>query len=347
VVVVLVDRKAVEQFLGKLAEEQYQPDRLEVPWLDQLDAIIGDEDGVWLLPLNGSSPTSALTVWQSDGVLRHLSLINLPAAGDRAAEFKNQLELVAWSGEVEGWLSPSPSWHLIADPAVASEWESFLRKAVERDIRVSAPQSPVALAARTARRAAHADPRANLLPADYILRYRQQFVDRLWLRGLFAAGILYGVFLLLYFASVSVLNFKTVKKEQQVAALGGSYTNSLQLRAQYDVLKEREELKFAALDCWKLIADELPAELTLQQFNFSNGKALSLSGTCTSDQIGLIEDKDKFYDRVRKAKRNGQFIFNQDPTTGSQLMARAIGGTGNYTWNFSLELVRVETEGAE
>jgi len=347
VVVVLVDRKAVELFLGKLAEEQYQPDRLEVPWLDQLDAIIGDEDGVWLLPLNGSSPTSALTVWQSGGILHHLSFINLPSTGDRAAEFKNQLELVAWSGEVEGWLSPSPAWHLIADPAVASEWESFLKKTVEGFVRVSAPQSAVALAARTARRAAHADPRANLLPADYLLRYRQQFVDRLWLRGLFAVGVLYGVFLVAYFAAVTVKNFKTVQKEQQVSALGGSYTNSLQLRAQYDVLKEREELKFAALDCWKLVADQLPADLTLQQFNFSNGKSLSLSGTCTSDQIELIEAKDKFYDHIRKAQRNGQFIFSQDPTTGSQLMQHPIGATGNYTWSFSLELVRGETEGTE
>jgi hypothetical protein len=342
VVVVLVDRKAVEQFLGKLAEEKYQPDRLEVPWLDQLDAIGWAEDGIWVLPLNGSSPTSALTVWQCDGVIRHLSFINLPATGDRAAEFKHQLELVAWSGEVEGWLAPSPQWHLIADPTVAPEWEGFLKNSVEGLVHVAAPLPPMELAARTARRAAHADARANLLPADYILRYRQQFFDRLWLRGLLAAGVMYGLFLVLYFAAVSVLDFQTVKKERAVAALGGSYTNSLQLSAQYDVLKDREDLKFAALDCWKLVADQLPADLTLQQFNFSDGRKLSLSGTCSSDQLGLIIDKDKFYDRVRKAQRNGQFIFNQDPTTGSQLMQHAIGTTGNYTWNFGLELVRAE-----
>ena len=347
VVVVLVDRKVVEQFLGKLAEEQYQPDRLEVPWLDQLDAISSAEDSVWLLPLNGTSPTSALTVWQFDGVIRHLSFINLPAAGERAAEFKRQLELVAWSGEVEGWLSSAPQWHLIAEPAAASEWEGFLRAAVESPIHVVAPPPPVELAARTARRAAHTDARANLLPADYLLQYRQQFVDRLWLRGLLAAGFLYGLFLVLYFAAVTVLDFKTVKKERDVAALGSSYTNSLQLSAQYDVLKDRQDLRYAALDCWKLIADQLPADLSLQEFNFSDGRKLSLSGTCTTDQIGLITDKDKFYDHIRKAQRDRQFIFSQDPTTGAQLMERQVGTTGTYTWSFGLELVRAEAGATE
>jgi hypothetical protein len=146
----------------------------------------------------------------------------------------------------------------------------------------------------------------------------------------------------LYFAAVTVLDFQTVKKESAVAALGGSYTNSLQLSAQYDVLKDRQDLRYAALDCWKLVADQLPADLTLQQFNFSDGKKLTLGGTCTTDQIGLIIDKDKFYDRIRKAQRGGQFIFNQDPTSGSQLSERQIGTTGSYTWSFGVELVRAE-----
>ena len=65
--------------------------------------------------------------------------------------------------------------------------------------------------------------------------------------------------------------YQTAKVEQQVAALGGSYTNVLQLKARYEVLKERQDLKYAALDCWKLVADLLPPGITLQRFSFGDG----------------------------------------------------------------------------
>src|SRR5579862_7985093 len=39
VVVVIAERKAVEEFLGKLEEQKYLADRLEAPMMDQLEAI--------------------------------------------------------------------------------------------------------------------------------------------------------------------------------------------------------------------------------------------------------------------------------------------------------------------
>ncbi len=53
------------------------------------------------------------------------------------------------------------------------------------------PLPPAELAARTARRAAAANQQSNLLPAEFSARYRQQFVDRLWLHGLAAALVVY------------------------------------------------------------------------------------------------------------------------------------------------------------
>ena len=92
-----------------------------------------------------------------------------------------------------------------------------------------------------------------------------------------------------------------------MAALSGSYTNAQQLKAQYDVLKERQELKYAALDCWKIVAEQLPPNITLQRFSFADGKKLSLSGTAASDQVNTLFD---FNTAMQKVTANGRPMFN-------------------------------------
>ena len=56
--------------------------------------------------------------------------------------------------------------------------------------------------------------------------------------------------------------------------MSDNYTNSLQLAEQYKVLTERDQLKYAALDCWKFVAEQLPQTITLQRFSFADGKNL-------------------------------------------------------------------------
>jgi hypothetical protein len=150
-----------------------------------------------------------------------------------------------------------------------------------------------------------------------------------------AAGVLYAIGVMIYFCATTLLGFQTAKVEQQAAAISGSYTNALQLKARYEVLKERQDLKYAALDCWKLVADHLPAGISLQRFSFGDGHRLTLSGTVSADQItSLTED---FYDGLRKAQVNGQPMFNSDDDglnyhqSGSQV-----------SWSFSLDLRHAE-----
>ena len=188
---------------------------------------------------------------------------------------------------MEGWLTETPQWHLVADPVNAAEWEKLLREALDEPVRVVEPPLPAELAVRTARRAAAATG-AALLPAEFTARYHQQFVDRLWLRGLVTTGILYAIGVVIYFCATTVLNYKTVAVEQQAAQLGDSYTNVLQLKARYAVLSERQQLKYAALDCWKIVAEKLPAGLTLQRSSFADGQKLTLNGICSPDQISEI-----------------------------------------------------------
>jgi hypothetical protein len=337
VVVVIVARASVEEFLGRLEKENFLADRLEVPWLDQLEAVSPEGDSAWVFPLTISGQNSALIGWWFGGVLRSLSFITLHAAGDRAAELKSQLTLLAMAGEMEGWLAASPQWHLVADPVNAAEWENLLRTALGESVKISAPPAPAELAARTAKRAASAG-KSHLLPDEFTERYKVRFQDRLWLRGLMFAGVMYAVFLVLYFAAVSFRGYQTHNVEVQVAAIANDYTNAVQLKAQYAVLKERADLKYAALDCWQTVAQQLPQGITLGRFSFADGQRVSLSGNTTADQVNTLFDFDS---ALRKAQLNGQPMF--DPQKGTHVNPR-LQPPNNETWSMSTELLHTEAD---
>ena len=335
-VVVIVERSVVEEFLGRLESDGYLADRLETPMLDQLETVAANEDGAWLFPFSLGGQNAALVAWWCGGALRNLSLVTLPVAGDRAKELKEQLAHIAWSGELEGWLTAPPKWHLSADPVNATEWENVLHAALGEPVQVVAPPAPAELAARTAKRASAAG-KSNLLPVEFTTRYHQQFVDRLWLRALAYTGIAYAVVVAIYFGAVAVLGFQTGRIEGQVVALNGGYTTAMQFKARYEVLKERQLLKYAALDCWQLVAQELPPGISLQRSSFVDGRKVSLNGQVGSDAIPNIIN---FYDKLRKVKLNGLPVF--DPNSGEQLTYRQAGN--QVSWNFSLELLHPEVE---
>ncbi len=239
VVVVIAARSAVEEFLGQLEKGGYQPDRLEAPMLDQLEAASGAEDGAWIYA-GTHGKDSALVAWRCGGALRSLGFVALPPDGDRANNLREQLTHLSWAGEMEGWLTEPPKWHLVADPVNAADWEKLFRAALDEPLLVTPPLPPAELAARTARRAAVAEPGAALLPLEFATRYHQQFVDRLWARGLVAAGVMYAIGVVIYFCATYFLSLQTAKVEQQAAQLAGSYTNAMELKARYSVLKQRE-----------------------------------------------------------------------------------------------------------
>jgi hypothetical protein len=204
---------------------------------------------------------------------------------------------------------------------------------LDQPVTVVAPLPALELAGRTARRAAAGSERASLLPAEFTARYHQQFVDRLWLRALLATGVLYSVLVAIYFCAVSVLGYQTGKSEDLVAAQGGSYTNAMQTIARYQVLKEREDLKFAALDSLQVIAEQLPAGVSLGRLSFQDGRKITLSGSVPPDDIKKIID---FDEALGKATLKDQPMF--DP--GDQFSEHALAG--QVAWNFGLLLKNTE-----
>jgi hypothetical protein len=336
VVVVLAERKGVEEFLGQLEGQGYLADRLEMPMLDQLQATSVGEDGAWIYPAGSGGNDSALVAWWCNGSLQNLNLLTRPGTGDAVASFKAQLAQIVWAGELEGWLTTAPMWHLVADETIAIGWENALRQALDAPIRIVAPLPTVQLAALTAKRATQVDAKANLLPAEYAKRYQQQFFDRLWLRGLGTVVGIYCVGVLIYGLALFVSSLRTQSVESKVAAVSNNYTNAVQIKARYDVLMDRQALKYAALDCWKAVADTLPNEITLDRFTFSDGRRMVLNGSAAAGSDKVILG---FYEQARKVAKDGQPLF--DVNKGDSVRYNT-GPGGALMWNFTLELKRAE-----
>jgi len=335
VIVTIAARDTVEEFLGKLESQGYLADRLELPVLDQLLATEIKDDGAWVYPEALGSVDSAIVAWWYGGILRGLDLLMLPTSSDRATVLREQLLHMAWAGDIEGWLTSAPRWHLVASPSVSSTWSTALHEALGETFEMVPPLPPSEIAARTALRASRPDAAASLMPPEFAGRYHQQFVDRLWMRGLGALVLVYLVGVAIYFAWLGAASWQTNRVEKQVAGLGNTYTNALQLRDRFKVLKDRQELKYAALDCLKLVAQTQPEGVNLEGFNFSDGERLTLNGTASPEVVpALIE----YPNELRKVQINGKPFFKD---AGDPLSYRT-GPNGIATWNFSLELIRTE-----
>jgi hypothetical protein len=338
VIVMIAARNGVEEFLGQLEGQGFLADRLEMPSLDQLQASAITSEGAWIYPNRGAAKNTALAAWWYDGVLRNLDLITLPAL-NRPEALREQLIQIAWAGEMEGWLTATPSWHLVADEGAAAEWEPALRAGLELPVEVSTPLQPLQMAALTATRATQAEAQANLLPVEFATRYQQQFVDRLWMGGLGAVVGLYIIGVAIYLVALEVALIRTHSVEQTVAEWAPAYTNAMGVRARYEVLKNNQELKYAALDCWKALAELLPPSVTLEGYNFSEGKRLSLSGIApTEEQQELFQ----FDGAMRKFVKDGQPLFDAK-TSDSMSMSRSGANSQTVNWNTLFELKRVET----
>jgi len=313
VVVIICSRSVVEEILGELEGQGYAPDRLEAPLLEQLLATEVREDGVWIYP--GVTGEPALIAWWYGGVLHNLTVLPLPPGPERGPFLKTQLEQIAWAGELDGWMTAPPKIHLVADSSVAAFWENVLRDMSEQPVSVSQPLPVQDVAARSAQRCATQDAETNLLPEEYVNRYQQQFVDGLWMRGLFTLVGLYMLGVIIYFVALFVVKFNNDKVQAALRERGAAYTNALQDEAQIEILKNRQELKYAALDCWKAVAESMPTNVVLDDLSFNQDR-LILNGTVPSDADSQT-DVTKFNEKLRSAMgANNEVLFtNVSPPT--------------------------------
>ncbi|MDB6122241.1 MAG: Fimbrial assembly family protein [Pedosphaera sp.] len=335
VIVVIVARDLVEELLGQLEGQGFLADRIEVPMIDQLQATAITADGAWIYPNRGTGKFTALVAWWYGGVLRNLGLLHVPATENRSDLLKEQLSQMAWAGELEGWLISEPRWHLVADELAVAIWQPMFQAGLGHAIQVVPPLSPEHLAALTANRSAQAEPKTNILPVEYSSRYQQQYYDRLWMRGLFAILALYVIGAVIYLAGAGVQSYRAGRVEGEVKGISKNYTNVLQMKAKLQILQDRQALKFAALDCWKTVAELLPENLTLQQMDFKNGKILRLNGA--APEGNLVTDFNESLRKV-KLKNSSQLMFDKVELP----IVKLNPGGGSVSWNFTAELARAE-----
>jgi hypothetical protein len=341
VIVMIAPRNLVEEFLGKLETAGYLADRLEVPCLHQLLETRIDGDGLWVYPTVQAGSNLCLVAWWFGGTLQQLQLIHLAEGENRAGLVVEQLTKTAWAGEVEGWLtSPAMQCHLVAEAAMAPVWEAALGQWTGDTVKVTDPLPVAKLSELAARRACRGETKANLLPAEYAVRYQQQLVDRLWMGGLGAVLAVYILGVIIYLGAVQVIKFQCNQVENKVAEVSNDYTNAVRLKEKIEVLQNQLHLKYAALDCYKAVAEKLPADLALVSFQFQRGQKVVLSGTAPPDETTQITD---FNDDMRKVKVDGQLLFKQ-VSPPKRVNRSGMGGSQTVAWDFSCELNRREIE---
>jgi hypothetical protein len=329
VLLIVVARHVVEEFLGKLEAKGFLADRVELPVVPEMLAAPKGGDGVWLYPRILNDRILCLAAWWYGGILRELVFMNLPADAGAGPMLTEQLGNMAWSGELEGWLTSEPTLHIVAEPEVATQFKLFT--ALDASVDEIAPMPRRELAEKSARRAASGESRVNLLPPEHASRYKQQLIDRTWMRGLGAAVFGYVILVVLYLAGVEFVKFQRSGVEQEVATAGPSYTNALQLAAKVDVLQEQLALKFAALDAWKLVSMHLPSDLKLTSFSFSRGKTVSIFGEGPPDSVSQLTEYNR---RLVNASitTNGQPFFSEvkPPTSANR--------GDMLSWSFTAEI---------
>jgi len=326
-IVVIAARNAVEDFLGKLEAQGFLTDRLEAPGLDQLLAVDLREEGVWIVP--GLPGEPALVAWWYGNTVQNVTLVSLPPGPERGPQLKTQIEQIAWAGELEGWLPGPPKIHLVAIPTEASFWKPIFQDLGEQ-IEIIEPLPEAQLVTRSAVRCVK-DATTNLLPPEFVTRYRQLFVDGLWMRGVFTLLGLYIIGVLIYFGALYALKLQYNKKKSEVANLNTYYTNAMKDSAELQILKDRQELKFAGLDCWKAVAECLPESISIESVYFDRQK-FELRGTGSAEEQDAVF---KFNDALRHAanpNRNDQLLFADVNTPVIKIAGNMVN------WSFDCQL---------
>lgn len=337
VLVLIAERSVLDATLGGLEAQGVFSDRIESPLLPLIVRTDFSVDGAYLFVFRSGAKRTCLIGWAAEGALRVLNVVNLAEDERWVRQLVDELNREAWAGELEGWASAAPSFHLVADEVTINEWRTSLEEALGATITPHVRPTDPELAALSARRVASGSNSANLLPPEYGARYRQQYTDRLWMGGLGALFVAYLIGVLIYFGAVEYKKFRHGRVAAQLAEVNSAYTNTLRLKAQAQVLQETVNLRYAALDSWMATVETMPEELSLENFTFSGGRMVTISGFAPADQQSRITE---FWQALqRKIVGNTNLFTRVDlkPT-----VIRPVQGVPQAQWGFDCFLRRPE-----
>jgi len=337
VLLLVAERSGVEGLLGRLERRGFDTDRVESPLVQWVAGTRFDEDGPYVFSSRMGGRRNHLIGWAKGGTLCCLNVVHAAEGAEGARQLVPELNRMAWAGEVEGWAGSLDRVRLIAEAAEGEE----LRAALEAGLGVPVKLVPAVGEGEIARaavtRTLRGEERANLLPAEFGTRYRQQFTDRLWMGGLMAVLGTYLIGVLIYFLVVEVLKFQQGRLADVVAGLNREYTDTLRIKAQAQVMQETVNLRFAALDCWLATVESMPEEMVLEKMAFSGGQSLQIEGLVPADQEGRITD---YWKALREKVIGNRKVFaevNLRPTAQRMVMGQPM-----IQWSFNCRLQRSE-----
>ena len=159
----------------------------------------------------------------------------------------------------------------------------------------------------------------------------------MWMKGVGTMVLFYIFGVLIYFVMLEWMYRESQNKQTLLRTTALQYTNALKMQARVAVLQEQIDLKFSALECLRVISEELPTELTLNSFKFHMGKTVSLFGSVPTSDSGLVT---AYHKALIDATINGEKLFANvsDPSINSSRGRR--GSSGQSSWSFTCELER-------
>ncbi len=333
-------RNRIEHYLGTVEELGYEAERLECPFVEEVASTQPDQDGAWIYPVADSENQfkSCYIAWWFNGNLEKINLIQLPPQGNPQSTVEKELTRISWAGEVEGWMTSPPKWTLVLDPASDPEsaWKNWILSWASDSGRVKEPQSFEKLAQNAATDVSHQQPQGiDLMPEGFSYKYRQRFIDRVWMKGVVALAAIYLLGTLVYLGALQVRKYNLGSTEQSVAELANSFTNTLEMEARIQVLKDLRNTKSAAFQCLEVVSTNLPPELTLTSFGFSRGSEVSLRGT-TASAAKLTEYYELLSSAGASSEEGSDKLFSR--VTYPRSTTRP--GSTTITWSFECELNR-------
>ena len=285
IIVIIAGRAAVEEFLGKLEERGLSGRPARSADAGSIGGRARERRTArGFMPGRGGKD-AALVAWRSDGALRNLCLLVLPPDGDRAKSLKDQLAQLCWAGEMEGWLTEPPRWHLVADPVNAAEWEKLLRDGAER----AGAGDRSRRRRRNWPRAPRAGPRVAAgrgAAARGIFRALSPAVCGPPLAARAECG---GHFVCDWRGDLFLRDRRPCHPDRQGGAaggaMGGSYTNVLQLKARYDGAHGTAEVEICGAGLLEDRRRETARRHHTATLSFADGQKLTLNGVCAPDQV--------------------------------------------------------------
>lgn len=337
VLLIIVESEIIEHQLEGLEATGYHPDRLEVPWSHELLSLDRSKDRVWIRLGEENDTVTALVVWVLNETIQNVMILRVPNSDEGTLSLTEQLDRTAWTGELEGWLSTIPPVTVNGETDLRTPWVKALAEWSDHEVTTEDPTEEKAIAEQSAKRATQDQSNSNLLPDEHVTRYRQQYIDGMWMKGVGTMVLFYIFGVLIYFVMLEWMYRESQNKQTLLRTTALQYTNALKMQARVAVLQEQIDLKFSALECLRVISEELPTELTLNSFKFHMGKTVSLFGSVPTSDSGLVT---AYHKALIDATLNGEKLFAtvSDPSINSARGSR--GSSGQSSWSFTCELER-------